>query len=367
MAIFSGGLFSKRRELESFFVNSYGNNQTRGIFTFTIDINSGELFFKNHFKTPTDPIYSFNYGRFVCTTYKNRTGTKSDGGICSYASTAMTLALVSRLSNEGKTYMHASTNGDSTTATKVFGADYYNGEVMVGLINKKKLVKKLNVHKFVGGSVHPTRQLQPHPHHVGMTPDQQLYVVCLGLDKVFVFDVSEDGQLIEDESASFTLKPGNGPRSMEFSEDQKTAYVVNELANTIDVYSYANKKFELIQTIDTYNKEVEEESLASQLIITQDQQFVIVGNRGHDCITLFKRLEDGSLEYRDEIETASGPRTMEIFRDRFIVVGCQRGGLIEVIELSRQKDGLLFETNHSYGINEPVCIRKFNDITERKN
>ena len=76
------GLFGKKRVTESFFVNSYGNDQTRGIYTFQVDIENGEILYKKHFKTPSDPVYSFNYGRFVCVTYKNRTGTSGDGGIC---------------------------------------------------------------------------------------------------------------------------------------------------------------------------------------------------------------------------------------------------------------------------------------------
>ena len=134
------GLFGKKRVTESFFVNSYGNDQTRGIYTFQVDIENGEILYKKHFKTPSDPVYSFNYGRFVCVTYKNRTGTSGDGGICSYAATADILALVSRISDKGKTYMHACANGDHETADKLYAVDYYNGEIMVAKIDKKKLV-----------------------------------------------------------------------------------------------------------------------------------------------------------------------------------------------------------------------------------
>ena len=46
------GLFGKKRVTESFFVNSYGNDQTRGIYTFQVDIENGEILYKKHFKTP---------------------------------------------------------------------------------------------------------------------------------------------------------------------------------------------------------------------------------------------------------------------------------------------------------------------------
>lgn len=371
MAFFDNNrIFGTKINSESFFINSYGNDQTRGIYTFKIDVDSGKLHFKTYFKTPTDPVYSFNYGRFVCTTYKNRTGSMGDGGLCSYTSTADTLALVSRISDDGKTYVHACTNGDHITANKVFAVDYYNGQIMVGAIIKKKLTRVLSVYDLEGSSKDPIRQNAPHPHYVGLTPDQQkIYVVDLGLDKVLLFDVSEKGILTLDEEHSFTLTPGTGPRQMTFSEDGKYAYIVGELSNTIEVYQYQDFTFTLIQTVDTYDKKEypDETSLAGQLSFLQSGQYAFVTNRGHDSVTCFKvDLNTGKLSYRDFADTSPNPRAIEIFKERWLVVVCQKGGIIEVVEFSTDKDGLLFDRDYSYAINEPVCITKFVDITERK-
>lgn len=363
-------LFGTKFNGESFFVNSYGNDQTRGVYTFKIDVDTGKLHFKTYFKTPTDPTYSFNYGRFVCTTYKNRTGTTGDGGICSYTSTADTLALVSRISDNGKTYVHACTNGDDKTANKVFGVDYYNGQIMVGSIVKKKLTRVLSVYTLEGKSIDPIRQNVPHPHYVGFTPElDKLYVVDLGLDKVLLFDVSEDGTLVLDEMHSFDLTPGTGPRQMTFSKDGKYAYVVGELTNTIHVYQYQDHTFTLVQTVDTYDKEEypDETSVAGEMTFLENGDYLFVTNRGHDSVTCFKvDLETGKLSYRDFADTSPNPRAIHVFKDRWLVVGCQKGGIIEVVEFSKEKDGLLFDRDYSYAINEPVCITKFVDITDRK-
>ena len=48
----------KRRITKGFFANSLGNKQTRGIYTFQIDVENGELIFKKYFITPTDPVYA---------------------------------------------------------------------------------------------------------------------------------------------------------------------------------------------------------------------------------------------------------------------------------------------------------------------
>lgn len=372
MGLFENLLLGRKRVTESFFVNSYGNDQTRGIYTFRIDIDTGELLFKKHFKTPTNPTYSFDYGRFVCIAYKNRTGASSDGGLCTYASTADILALVSRLSDNGKTYMHAITDADDDNASRVLAVDYYHGEIMVGLIKKKKLIRPLSVYTLEGHSVDPVRQAMPHPHYIGFTPDRKkIYVVDLGLDKVLLFDLQEDGNLVLDEEHSFDVEPGSGPRKMIFSNDGKYAYITNEISNTIMVYAYNQEdySFTLIQTVDTYDKETypNETSIAGQFIFTEDGEYAIVTNRGHDSISSFRvDKETGMLTYVDFVDTSPNPRDICIFKDRFIVIACQKGGIMEVVELSKAKKGLLFEVDSTYLVNEPVCITRFRDITNQK-
>lgn len=369
MSFFEGFKGRKKRNTKSFFVNSYGNEQTRGIYTFDIDIMNGELLFRKYFKTPSDPTYSFNYGRFVCTTYKNRTGSIADGGICSYASTSEILALASRLSDNGKTYVHACTNGDDKTATRVFAVDYYNGQVMVGKINKKKLTRVLDIYTIEGHSVHPTRQTIPHPTYVGLTPDNQLYVVDLGIDKVLLFDIHEDGTLALDEETTISMPAGSGPRQMTFSENGKFAYIVNELTSTIMVYTYENKAFTLVQTIDTYDKEEfpDEKNITGKLEFSEDGNFAFVTNRGHDSISSYSvDKETGTLTYRDFLDTSENPIDLLVYNNRWIVIACQKGGNIEVAEYVPEKKGLLFETQYSYLVNEPVCITRFFDIEEKE-
>lgn len=227
----------KRRITKGFFANSLGNKQTRGIYTFQIDVENGELIFKKYFVTPTDPWYAFNYGRFSCVTYRNRTGSVDDGGICSYAATAETLALASRVTDKGKTYIHACANGDVETANKVFCVDYFNSEISVISIEKKKLLKCISHFKLNGSGKDPIKQAQPYPTYVGFLPDEnKLYVVCLGLDQVCFFDVSEDGTLTLDNVHTLQLEPGCGPKKMIFNQKGNRAYVMNELNSTICVY-----------------------------------------------------------------------------------------------------------------------------------
>lgn len=366
------GLFTKRRVVESFFVNAYGNKQTRGVVTFEIDVKNGELLYKKLFKTPSDPVFAFKYGRLACITYKNRTGSSSDGGVCSYAMAAPgALALASRVSDMGKTYMHGCPHDDDTNTGRLYFVDYYNGEVVAIRAVKKKMTRVLEKYKFEGSSIHPTRQTIPHPHFVGFVPDRsRLFVVDLGLDRIFFFDVSNPEHIFNlDEAHTLEIEPGSGPKKMMFNQAGTKAYVLNELSNTIMVYDYDQLNFTLIQTISTLPPEADANvtSLAGQMIFSEKEEYLIVTNRGDDSIVLMKCDEEtGKLTYLDFEDTSANPRDLLIFKDRWLVTTCQKGGILESYELSREKDGLLFDTGFSYNVGEPVTMCKFRAIGEEK-
>lgn len=361
--MFFGG---KRRITKGFFVNSFGNNQTRGIYTFQLDVENGEILFKRHFSTPSDPLYAFNFGRFSCVTYRNRTGSVDDGGICEYAATAETLALVSHISNQGKTYIHACVNGDLETADKLYAVDYYNGEVVTFRIHKKKLLKKLDTFQFTGKGTDEKKQSSPFPTMVDFLPDcNKIFVTCLGLDKICLFDVAEDGTLIYDNVHSFAVKAGSGPRKMIFNQNQDRAYVLNELSSTIDVYRYHEQTFELLQTVDTYPKDdddIQYDNVPTDMLFNFEQDHLYVTNKGHDSLVLFDVAEDGTLTYVDFEDTSPDPVNMLVYNEEgheWIVVACQKGGIVESYYYSSDKGGMVIETKYSYMINEPVHMTPF--------
>ncbi|MDD8049552.1 MAG: beta-propeller fold lactonase family protein [Thomasclavelia sp.] len=354
------GLFGKKRITQSFFVNAYGNDQTRGIYTFNVDMENGEILYKNRFATPSNPVYGFEYGRFVLITYKNRTGAIGDGGVCSYSMTADALMLASRITNDGKTYNCVCTDGDDENCDRVYGTDYYNGEVMMGAVVKRKMVCTLDTFVLHGSSKDPVLQSQPHPTFCTMTPQKDgLIVLDLGQDKVLFFDEDDKG-LVLDNVHSLDLTPGSGPIKMLYSEDQTKVYILNSLSSTIDVYDYKDRELKLIQTLNTYPKEEgEEKNQATNMKLSQDFKHLYVLNSGHDSLAFYNVLEDGTLEYVEFVDTSKDPVDLEIFDNKWILVACKKGGIIESYQYLEERKGMLLETKYSYLVNEPVFIEKF--------
>ncbi|MFZ4355584.1 beta-propeller fold lactonase family protein, partial [Enterococcus gallinarum] len=75
-----------------------------------------------------------------------------------------------------------------------------------------------------------------HVHYTDLTPDQRLVVCDLGTDRVYTYDVSENGKL--NLVTTFTAEPGTGPRHLVFHPNGQFAYLFGELDSTVSVLSY---------------------------------------------------------------------------------------------------------------------------------
>ena len=241
--------------------------------------------------------------------------------------------------------------------------DYYNGELSAFRIAKKKLVTKIGGYQFSGKGTVPVKQALPYPTFVDYLPDQDKIIVCaMGLDKLCLFDVQDDGTIVYDNVHSFDVKPGNGPKKVIFNESGNRAYVLNAINSTIDVYQYENLKFELLQTVDTYPKDDEYDNEPTDLKFNFDQTHLYVTNKGHDSLALFDVEEDGTLTYLDFEDTSPDPVDVLVYNEEgneWTVVACQKGGIIESYQYRKEKGGMVVETKFSCMVNEPVKLTPF--------
>lgn len=349
--------FGKRRKVKPIFVGSYGNDLTRGMYVFHLDIDNGELLKKKFYKSLANPTALFKRERFIYVCYKNNTGELTDGGLWQYASMDLQFGLAARVSNKGKTFMDAFVNEDRTYA---YAVDYYNNEIVTIPISKQKIVRVSQVLSHEGNGPVPRRQDMPHPHFIDETPDHQRIFVCdLGTDEVVLYSVQDDGKLVRDNEHSIHLKPGSGPKKMVFSPNGKFAYVLNELSNTVAVYKYDQCQLTFVQEIDSFDKEdFSGQSLAGDILVDENGKYLFASNRGYDSVSVFEiNQETGELTYIDFVDTDENPRSMILVNNRWLVVACQKGGTLETFEIrDDESKGVLFETHFSYMVGEPVCM-----------
>jgi len=123
-------------------------------------------------------------------------------------------------------------------------------------------------------------------------------------DKVmkFSFD-AQAGKLRPATPAFLQLKTGSSPRRMLFRPDGKFAYVLNEKASTINVYSYdvATGALTEAQVISTTPEFYDGPNTAIDLQAHHTGKWLYVSNTGHDSIVQFNvDGEKGTLTYVEE-------------------------------------------------------------------
>lgn len=208
------------------------------------------------------------------------------------------------------------------------------------------------VHK--GRGAHPIRQEAPHIHYA-MEHGGRAFVVDLGLDLVFLYDMDHGTGRLTDSGMRLRFPAGAGPRHLVFHpENPKLLYAICELSNQVGVYREEDTRYALVQLEPTLPEHFAGENTASAIKLKNSLLFA--GNRGHDSIAVYRIKGDGLLEPTQITSSVgSGPRDFELFGD-YMVVANQYSNTINVLKVD-WKQGALADTGISYSTPHPCCIQ----------
>ena len=141
-----------------------------------------------------------------------------------------------------------------------------------------------------------------------------------------------------------------------FSHDGKYCYLVNEISNSIMVYQYHDGHFTLIQVIHCVPRHFHGFSSAAAIHMTSSGKHIIVSNRGHDSIVLYRvNQETGKITLLYMVHTGKGPRDFNIIDDRYIVVASQEEDFLELYTFDEEKEEIK-PTGNTLDIIQPVCV-----------
>lgn len=151
--------------------------------------------------------------------------------------------------------------------------------------------------------VNAERQEAAHAHCAVISPSgRRVYACDLGADQIF-------GYALDAESATLTPldQPyvrtigGGGPRHFTYHPQGGYAYANNELANSVNVYSYDEDAGVLIerQVISTLPDDFSGESYTADIKITPNGSYLYCSNRLHDSIAIYRIGDDGCLTLVD--------------------------------------------------------------------
>ncbi|MCR5791109.1 MAG: lactonase family protein [Lachnospiraceae bacterium] len=184
-------------------------------------------------------------------------------------------------------------------------AGYHDGKITVLKLKKDGAVDKITDEVFLKGvgSI-AERNFRPHVSCVKMTRDNRFVcAVANGNDHVMVYELNHrTGKLkLSDIVRS---EQDSGPKYIKFRRDGKYAYVIHEILDTIDVYSYetdsnGNPVFTKIQKVPTLNDYHAGGSAACAMDFSPDHRYLFCSNAGDNSVGAFSIDEKtGMLEKR---------------------------------------------------------------------
>lgn len=207
------------------------------------------------------------------------------------------------------------------------------------------------------------RNFVPHVTCVKLTPDQQfLCAVDSGLDQVKFYRVDyAEGKLLLVDILRCDME--SGPRMIRFGRDGRFAYILYELSDVIQVYSYETDgkmpKMERIQTIPTVTeKDPEHVCAASGIEISKTGSFLICSNAGLNSASVLSiDPKSGKLKKICENKISGDyPKMLGIYpNEKFFCSLNHETNEITTMRLDFEKKYFLMEAK-PVSIEKPNCI-----------
>ena len=238
-------------------------------------------------------------------------------------------------------------------------ANYDGGSVAVLPRGETGLGHPVTVVRHSGSGPDPERQSAPHPHQVVFDPVSGLVLVTdLGADAVFFYTLDDGtGALSERSDLRYRTEPGAGPRHLAFHPSGEHLFLVNELANTVEVLSRNGEKFARSHQAATLPPDFTGTSLAAAVKVSPDGRTVVVSNRGHDSLAVFRFDDDAPHLIPAGWQSSHGsqPRDIEFSADgNALYVANQDSDSIAVFSTGESAAGFV----HAYDVAAPtpVCV-----------
>ncbi|MFG6448835.1 lactonase family protein [Roseateles sp. BYS180W] len=203
-------------------------------------------------------------------------------------------------------------------------------------------------------------QERAHPHAVQVWPDERhLLVADLGCDALLMFRWDAQAAQLE-LCARLQLAPGAGPRHLAVDAARCQVYVANQIDATLATVAVSldPPELRLMHCTSTLPPGVSGEgNHVSEVQLTPDGDHVLVGNRGHDSLAVYRLSAQGQPELQCHVP--AGGRCPRHFAfdpsGRWLVVALQDSHVLQVMrwepELAR-----LSAWGEPLACGSPTCV-----------
>jgi 6-phosphogluconolactonase len=343
------------------YIGTYTKGRSKGIYSFTLDTKAQKILHVKESAYLENPTYLAieQDNRYLYSVMKE----DGLGGVAVFSinSESGTLNPLNSQLTEGPSPCHVSVN---STNNYIVAANYHRGTVEIYGFEKENeiIVPATSIAKHHGSGPNKERQEKPHVHYAGYTPDEKYVVVIdLGIDRLVTYQVF-DGVLKEVNSLS--VKPGSGPRHIEFHPNGKYAYLMTELSSEVITLSYNSEdgSFSEVGYTSTIPENFTNNNQGSAIHVSSDGRFVYVSNRGHNSIAVFKVNEaSGKLIFIEHTSTEGDwPRDFILDPSEKYLIALNQESCNLVLFARDETTGKLTLLQSDIEVPYPVCVKFLN-------
>lgn len=333
--------------------------QAKGIYRAKLDLETGRL-------SPAQLAYEIKScgflaihpdGKFL---YSLGNTADNDDNLAAFKiNEDQSLELLGTQSSNGGRPTHLSLSKDAKT---LLVAHYSGGGVAsLPIASDGTIGPPVSNIQHTGSSVNADRQDKPHPHWIGVTPDNQFALVPdLGTDEVVIYSLDTSNHSLTRHDAA-KVPAGGGPRHLAFHPSKPWAYVINELNLTVTAFQYDSENGSLkeIHTAEALPMSDVKNILTSgsEIRMHPNGHFLYAGIRGHDVIAVFAVNHDGTINLveREPIR-GSWPRNFALDpTGRWLLAAGAESSTIAVFSVNPDSGKLTF-TRQVIHVPECICV-----------
>ena len=275
-----------------FFVGTYTEGGSEGIYNFSLDPVSGKLTDHGLAAKSNNPSFLAltENGKYLLAVHETKGEDGSSAGfIESFAVTKGQLPLTNlgKVSSGGAHPCYVSVNKEGY----VLAANYTGGSAGLFKIDENgKLTGPTDVQQHYGSGPNKARQGEPHVHSAFFEPGtNRVFTPDLGIDQVTVYDIDRvNSKLVKASVPAIVVPPGSGPRHLAFHPTKKIVYVVNEMGSSVSVVTL-NKdgSFTILETVSALPAGYDKPNTCADIHITKYGTYLYASNRGLNSIAIY--------------------------------------------------------------------------------
>ena len=334
---------------------TYGNKSGHGIRIYDVDMENGRFSEKDQVQITNSSYVTISHNQKYLYSI-------TDFGVESYKILKDgSLEILNHAHINGMRGRHLSTDYEDRF---LFVAGYHDAKLTALQVNEDGSIGEITeeiFHKGLGSIAE--RNFRPHISCVKMTRDNKfLCAADPGMDHVVVYELNHiTGKLRQVDI--IRSEQESAPHHLKFSKDGKFLYIVHELKNYIDVYTYeqdshGNPVFEKIQNVPTLNTYHASGSAACALNFSEDFQYICSSNAGdNSAVVYFIDQENGMLNKCFCLPVSGDyPKDVTLFPDNKHLVSLNHESDTMTFFSVDMEKGTMVMNGKELRVDQPNCI-----------